>query len=208
MHNCCCITVAGNLARMKKQTNKIVEAFTHCRDGLIRSIMKMSVEQQDVDDILQETFARALDSGKKRQIESPKDYLFVVSRNLVLKKLSKQSKEITAEIDDALLTEDDKQSTEQVLYQQRRFERFNHILTSLPQEHRRAILLRKFYGLSYKEIATKMGVSVSSVEKYIAAGIKSCKQTLSDQGYEPQEQQSGRKNNISTVKSHLTQERK
>jgi RNA polymerase sigma factor (sigma-70 family) len=171
----------------KPSNNRVLNAFQSCRDGLVRSIMKMSVEQQDVDDILQETFIRVLDSDTKNQIKSPKGYLFVVSRNLVLKKLMQQSKEIHTELDDALLEDDVENSVEKELYQKLKFERFSKVLNSLPEKNRRAILLRKLYCLSHKEIAKKMNVSVSSVEKYIATGLKQCKQSLYAQGYETNE---------------------
>ncbi|XPF94504.1 RNA polymerase sigma factor [Colwellia sp. RE-S-Sl-9] len=168
----------------KQSNNQVLAAFQSCRDGLVRSIMKMSVKQQDVDDILQETFIRVLNSNAKQQIKSPKDYLFVVSRNLVLKKLIQQSKEIHTELDEALLEDDVDNKVEKELYQKRKFERFSKVLSSLPEKNRRAILLRKLYCLSHKEIAKKMDVSVSSVEKYIATGLKQCKQSLYAQGYE------------------------
>jgi len=168
----------------KQSNNRVLNAFQSCRDGLVRSIMKMSVEQQDVDDILQETFIRVLHSDAKQQIKSPKGYLFVVSRNLVLKKLIQQSKEIHTELDDALLENDIDNTVEKELYQKLKFKRFSKVLSSLPEKNRRAILLRKLYCLSHKEIAKKMNVSVSSVEKYIATGLKQCKQSLCAQGYE------------------------
>jgi len=171
----------------KQSNNRIFEAYQSCRDGLVRSVMKMSVKPQDVDDILQETFIRVLHSDAQQQIKSPKGYLFVVSRNLVLKKLVQQSKEIHTEIDDALLENDDENTVEKELYQKLKFERFIEVLNSLPERNSRALLLRKLYCLSHKEIANKMDVSVSSVEKYIAKGLKQCKQSLCAQGYEVDE---------------------
>lgn len=171
----------------KQSNNRILTAFHSCRDGLVRSIMKMSVAQQDVDDILQETFIRVLNSDAKQEIKSPKGYLFVVSRNLVLKKLMQQSKEMHTELDDALTEIDDDNTVEKELHQKLKFERFSKVLSSLPEKNRRAILLRKLYCLSHKEIAKKMDVSVSSVEKYIANGLKQCKQSLCTQGYEVNE---------------------
>jgi len=171
----------------KQTNNRVLTAFQSCRDGLVRSIMKMSVAQQDVDDILQETFIRVLHSDAKQQIKSPKGYLFVVSRNLVLKTLMQQSKEIHTELDDALLENDVDDTVEKALYQKLKFERFSKVLSALPEKNRRAILLRKLYSLSHKEIAKKMDVSVSSVEKYIATGLKQCKQSLYAQGYEVNE---------------------
>jgi DNA-directed RNA polymerase specialized sigma24 family protein len=72
---------------------------------------------------------RVLHANDKTPICSTKGYLSTVSRNLVLEKLSRQSREITMEINDAL--------------------------RALPEKKRRAILLRKFYGLSHNEIAKK-----------------------------------------------------
>jgi RNA polymerase sigma-70 factor (ECF subfamily) len=51
-------------------------------------------------------------------------------------------------------------------------------LHSLPPKARQALLLCKLDGLSYREIAAELQVSVSSVEKYIAAGLMACYQTL------------------------------
>lgn len=172
----------------KQSNNRVLAAFQSCKDGLVRSIMKMSVNQQDVDDILQETFISALRSDAQQQISSPKGYLFVVSRNLVLKKLMQQSKEMHTELDEALVEDDFDNTVEKALYQKLKFERFSKVLSSLPEKHRRAILLRKLYCLSHKEIAKKMDVSISSVEKYIASGIKQCKQSLYAQGYDVNEQ--------------------
>ncbi|MFT6777423.1 MAG: RNA polymerase sigma factor (sigma-70 family) [Paraglaciecola sp.] len=168
----------------KQSSNRVLTAFQSCRDGLVRSIMKMNVEQQDVDEILQESFIRVLDSDAKQHIKSPKGYLFVVSRNLVLKKLTEQSKVIHIELADALIEDDIDNSIERELYQKIKFERFSKVLSSLPEKYRRAILLRKLYCLSHREIAKKMDVSVSSVEKYIAAGLTQCKRSLCAQGYE------------------------
>ncbi len=166
-----------------KDNNRVLEAFQTCRDGLVRSIMKMCARQQDVDDILQETFLRVFSANKKSRITSPQDYLFVVSRNLVIKGLSRQSREIAVEINDALMSAEP-DCTDINLHYRQKFEAFNEALRSLPEKNRRAILLRKFYGLSHREIAKKMNVSVSSVEKYISAGVKECKKTLCSQGYD------------------------
>ena len=163
--------------------NQVLKAFLASRDALLRSIMKLCARQEDVDDILQETFLRVYAANEKTRITSLQDYLFVVSRNLVMKKLSRQSREIVLEINDAMMDANEI-SPETQLHYQKMFESFNKALSSLPEKNRRAILLRKFYGLSHREIARKMHVSVSSVEKYISEGIKRCKQNLYLQGYE------------------------
>ena len=143
----------------------------------------MRAKQEDVDDILQETYLRAMDADKKTDIRSRRGYLFTVSRNLVLEKLTADNREITMEINDAIL-EGDEVSEERRLHYRQKLDMFNEALRSLPEKKRRAILLRKFYGLSHREVAKKMGVSIPSVEKYISSGIKQCKRAASANGYE------------------------
>lgn len=52
------------------------------------------------------------------------------------------------------------------------------ILHNLPSKVRAALLLCKLDGLSYREIAEQLHVSLSSVEKYIATGLQACYQAL------------------------------
>ncbi|WP_219117287.1 sigma-70 family RNA polymerase sigma factor [Janthinobacterium sp. UMAB-56] len=52
------------------------------------------------------------------------------------------------------------------------------VLHQLPTKARKALLLCKLDGLSYRDIAAELQVSVSSVEKYIAAGLLACYQAL------------------------------
>ena len=52
------------------------------------------------------------------------------------------------------------------------------VLHQLPAKARKALLLCKLDGLSYRDIAAELQVSVSSVEKYIAAGLLACYQAL------------------------------
>lgn len=52
------------------------------------------------------------------------------------------------------------------------------VLHRLPAKARKALLLCKLDGLSYRDIAAELDVSVSSVEKYIAAGLLACYQAM------------------------------
>ena len=165
------------------QRNQIVSAFLACRDGLVRSLLKMSVQPTDVDDILQETVVRVLSAGKKKTIQSPKDYLFVVSRNLVLEKLSRQSREIATDVEEIQIISNEVSAESRLIHRQK-FEKFCEAVRELPEKQRHAILLRKLYGFSHNEIARKMGVSASSVEKYISSGIKHCRRILIREGYD------------------------
>jgi RNA polymerase sigma-70 factor (ECF subfamily) len=51
-------------------------------------------------------------------------------------------------------------------------------LQGLPAKARQALLMSRLDGLAYRDIAAALGVSVSSVEKYIAAGLLACYRAL------------------------------
>ena len=163
--------------------NPVVRAFMYCRDALIRSLVKMSVKPEDVEDILQETFVKTYSANEKKKIRSPQDYLFVVSRNLVMRGVTHRSRELNIVIDDALF-DISESSAETELNEKLKLQALNDALASLPDNQRQAILLRKVYGFSSRDIARKMGVSKSSVDKYIAAGIKKCEEILDAEGYQ------------------------
>lgn len=175
----------------KQKDNQILTAFNECRDGIVRNLIKLFVQPQDVDDILQATFIRALEANRKQAVKSPKDYLFVISRNLVFRSMSAQNKMIRADIEEALMVDVEASSVDVELHYREKLQAFEGALNSLSENSRRAIVLRKYYGLSYKEIALKMGVSISSVEKYVALGIAKSKVILQAKGYFPQERSGG-----------------
>ena len=57
----------------------------------------------------------------------------------------------------------------------------NTVLQGQPPKAREAMLLCKLQGVGYRDIAAELQVSVSSVEKYIATGLKACRRVLSGQ---------------------------
>lgn len=167
---------------MPDSSNKIWKAFTEYRDVLVRALLRTSIQPADVDDILQESFARTLEADSKKHVQHPKSYLFIVSRNIAFREQQKRAREIQREIDDIVMAADEAPA-DQDLYYSQMLSAFWEALETLPLSHQRAILLRRVYGLSYEQIAKKMNKSVSSVEKYFARGIKRTQDIMSGRGY-------------------------
>lgn len=53
-------------------------------------------------------------------------------------------------------------------------------MNNQPVKARQALLLHRLSGMGHREIAAQMQVSVSSVEKYIASGLRACTPFTSD----------------------------
>lgn len=167
---------------MPENPNRIVGTFLKYRDALIRALLRLSVRPEDVDDILQESLARAIEADQKSTIDLPKSYLFAVSRNLVFREQERRSREVLMEIDEAIIDSKTVDATEEA-HSREMLDVFCEAMQTLPASHQRAIILRRVYGLSHREVATKMGVSLSSVEKYYAKGIRRCQQIMDKRGY-------------------------
>ncbi|MBP5058251.1 sigma-70 family RNA polymerase sigma factor, partial [Pseudomonas chlororaphis] len=59
-----------------------------------------------------------------------------------------------------------------------RLERLKSVLAELSPRRREALMLHRFEGLSQAQIAERMGISLSMVEKHIAFALLHCKQRL------------------------------
>lgn len=76
-------------------------------------------------------------------------------------------------------TEEQQKQPELILQQQELHTALKSALSELPERQRMAIILHRFEGLSYKEIATVMGSSLSAVESLIFRAMNNLKEKLS-----------------------------
>lgn len=129
-------------------------------------------------DIAQDTFLRLLVRKVLLNPDCSRPYLLRVARGLVVDNYRR--KRIEHAYLDSLrqLPEPLAPSPEQQALAVEALLELDQLLGSLPDKVRRALLLCKLDGLSYREIAEQMGVSVSSVEKYIMRGLAACCQLL------------------------------
>lgn len=153
------------------------DVFVDIRSSLMRFVSKFFKNQQAaVEDVVQETYVRALEAQKRTHIENPQAYLFRTSHNLALKELEKSMNRLTDNVEEKVL--------EQVLHQEtglddayearQRFELFCRAVRLLPVKCRRVYILRKVYGYSQKEIASEMNISIKTVEAHIAKAAVRC----------------------------------
>ncbi len=129
-----------------------------------------------VDDICQETIVRALAAERARKIDTPDAFLFGVARNVVRKLLDDQSRSLIDFVEDFSPDDFDNPApgVEQVLDDRERMLLFTESVLKLPRQCQRVFLMKKVYGYSHKEISARLGKSISTIEKHVAAGMKRC----------------------------------
>lgn len=126
-----------------------------------------------VDEIVQEAYARLWAAGTER-IVNPRAYFFVTARHVVgevLRRLRVVSIETIADIDSLNIPDEDV-GLERRVSGREEIERLWHMLDKLPPKCREAFELRKFGELSQKEIAERMQLSESTVEKHLVKALR------------------------------------
>lgn len=113
------------------------------------------------DDIVQEAFAALWKACKNVTKDKAKSFLFKVAQNQFLKSSTKEKRYAhdlqleTAEVEDPAFTLEHKELSEKL----------KMAIDQLPEGQREVFLMNRLDGLSYKEIAAYLEISVKAVEK-------------------------------------------
>lgn len=130
--------------------------------------------EHDVEDVIQETYTKILETYKKRPILSPKAYLFSSARHIIISRFRKEKphKKVYLEDIEAMgILNDDSIVSHQIMRSEE-LELLKDAIRALPQRCRQIITLRKIHGLSQKEVASKLGITVNTVETQTAIAMR------------------------------------
>ncbi len=130
--------------------------------------------EEELDDIVQEAYMRVLAARKSTEIASPKAFLFATARNLTLGGVRKQAirgEFYLADLDD-LGVLDESEDVASAVTRSEELELLTQAIQSLPTRCRQIITLRKIYGMSQKDIAKELGISVHTVESQGTIGMR------------------------------------
>ena len=134
------------------------------KDVLFRLAVRITLNREDAEDIVQETLIRLWKESQQQQIENIKSYALTICRNLSLDQKAKkdhQTESFDEEIHDQV---DQTNSPDRMLENEERFGFLQSLIDELPEKQRTAIQLRDIEGQSYKDIATVMNISESDVK--------------------------------------------
>lgn len=139
----------------------------------------------DVDDLVQETFTRLLKAHDSGPIVNPRAFLFVTARNLALNRLRhlRYERPPDASEVDPLSIVDDVNSAPEAMAKEEELQQLIKAIQSLPNRCRQVMTLRKIYGLSQKEVAQRLGISVHTVEAQGSIGLRKCIEYFRCHGY-------------------------
>jgi len=128
----------------------------------------------DVDDVVQESYATLAQRERLDDILNPRAYLFQVARSLVARSIARARIVPILAVEDLGPVEfaDDASTPEQSAIEHDELRRLAGVIAAMPPQTREAFVLRRVHDLPQREIAARMRLSESTVEKHIARGIR------------------------------------
>jgi RNA polymerase sigma factor (sigma-70 family) len=156
------------------------------RQSLERFLTRKLDNPADASDVAQEAFLRIHRLQEPQQLDNPRAFLFQVASNLAIDQLRRRAlhqKFLKNEQNQVVMDEPadvnaNGVSPEQILAAREKLQHIYTAIGELPDKCQQAFLLHRNTGLSYADIARELGVSVSSVEKYILQALKHCRLAL------------------------------
>ena len=145
-------------------------------------LRKRTDNASDAADMAQDVFTQWLGYRDRAKVEQPRAFLFQMARNLLRDHWRRQQVRQSVHADQ-VEREDEPLSDERddpmlAAHRLQRLEQLKTVLAELSPRRREALILHRFEGLSQAQIAQRMGISVSMVEKHIAFALLHCKQHL------------------------------
>jgi RNA polymerase sigma-70 factor (ECF subfamily) len=165
----------------------LVLLYTQHRPQLLRFLRARTGDAAEAEDIVQELWLRLqkLDTGP---IGNGRAYLFQIANNLVLDRVRERQRRArrdrqwaeSVQLDDAAGGEvaAPGPAPAEALIEQEELRQLTEAMAALPEGAQRAFLLHKIEGCSHAEVAARLGISRSGVEKHIALAMKHLRRAL------------------------------
>lgn len=124
-------------------------------------------------DLAHDTFLRVLDR-ERQQIDSPRAYLRTIAGGLLVDHFRRRSLERAYLETLALLPEPETITLEEREIILEALYRIDAMLDRLPSAVRTVFLLSQLDGLTYEQIAQRLGISVRTVKRHMQQGFARC----------------------------------
>ncbi|HTF96400.1 MAG TPA: sigma-70 family RNA polymerase sigma factor [Cellvibrio sp.] len=172
---------------MPSQTSHpLIETLYRDHYAWLRSWLRRRVTCLDTaGDLSQDVFVRLLGRGDNAQIQDPRAYLARVAHGLVIDRHRRQRVEAAclealASLPEAVMISPEAVmiSPEEQLLMIDALTRIDMLLDQLKPRARQIFLMSRLEGMGYDEIAARLDISRSSVQKDLALALRHCYQVL------------------------------
>ncbi|MGE0668835.1 MAG: RNA polymerase sigma factor [Sphingomonadales bacterium] len=140
---------------------------------MLRRIMKFARTRDQAEDLLQAALLRLEEYKTRATVQNPEGFVLRAARNIAIddhRRAQVRNESATAVTDMPNLPDDRPLQCEQLAAYQR-LRLVKEGIATLSPRTREAFLLHRLDGLKYREVASRLGISVSAVEKHIARAV-------------------------------------
>jgi RNA polymerase sigma factor (sigma-70 family) len=148
----------------------VLEALRAPLTGYFRRRIR---QQEDAHDLVQEVFLRLSTRGRLAGIENLKGYAFQVADSVLTDRQRRRSvRHVDAHVElDPERMGEPELAPDRIVAGRDALKRALAALDQLPERTRTIFVLRRLEGMRYIEIAKRLGLSVSAVEKHMVRAI-------------------------------------
>jgi RNA polymerase sigma factor (sigma-70 family) len=125
-------------------------------------------------DLTQETFLRFAEQGANTVVTHDRSYLYRTARNLAIdhvRQVNRHRTDATAH-DDLADIPVDLPNPEEVAGARERLDHLRELIRELPERTRQIFVLHRIEDLTYGEVAERLEISESSVQKHLAKALQ------------------------------------
>lgn len=162
------------------------ELVEETRIGLTDYVRRIVSSPDDVQGVLQDAYLRVFIALRQDRPggHAPVALLYRTARNLAISRLRHQKvvRHSVAAVEIAEELRSDIPTTEQKISESQKLNELLLIVNSLPPKCRDVFVLRWIHGLSQRAIGEQLGITVSTVEKHLAKGLRFCKDEIRRSG--------------------------
>ena len=163
---------------VKKDSRNIADTFLSIRPRLARFITRLAFSKDEVEDLLQETFLNAHRAKGDEDLDQPTAYLYRVARTVCYKSNNRHVDFLARTMEDidvdALMT--DRPGGTEVVEDREMLGKLLAFAAKMPARPKEVFIMRHIEGLSHKQLAARLGLSPSTVEKHLAKATLLCSQ--------------------------------
>lgn len=161
-------------------SNHLLTVFQEHYADLLAFLARRLGNVEKAADVAQDTYLRLAGLSDTAQIMEPRAFVFRVAGNLAIDRLRQEQRRSALQDDEAFDEDfcDPMASPERSFLAAEAIEQLDKALHLLPSNARLALLLNRLEGLTHAQIATRLGVSESSVGKYIVQAMRHCRDWL------------------------------
>jgi len=132
------------------------------------ALMRRGRSGHDADDLVQEAWVRLACYEREQTVDRPEAFLMRTALNLSIDKHRVQSNHGEEVVLDEVVLIDTSPDAEAILLSRERMARMSLGLDRLSDQTRRIFLAHRVDGLTYREIAQRHQLAISTVEKHVA----------------------------------------